>query len=38
MFELVINRTFEGYITEIQTIYGQLQSILEVDIKAAPDE
>ncbi len=36
--DVVINRTFEGYQTEIQTIYGQLQSILGVQIKPAPDE
>lgn len=28
IFEVVINRTFDGYITEIKTIYGQLQEIL----------
>ena len=38
MIELVINRTFEGYTTEIQTIYGQLQNILGVKIESAPDE
>lgn len=38
MFQLVIERTYEGYTTEIQTIYGQLQNILGVQIKAAPDE
>ena len=36
--DVVINRTFEGYQTEIQTIYGQLQNILGVPIKPAPDE
>ncbi len=36
--DVVINRTFEGYQTEIQTIYGQLQGILGVPIKPAPDE
>lgn len=36
--EVVINRTFNGYQTEIQTIYGQLQNILGVPIKPAPDE
>jgi len=35
---LVINRTFEGYVTEKQTIYGQLQKILKVKIEPAPDE
>ena len=38
MTQLVIDRTFDGYITEIQTIYGQLQNILEVPIQPAPDE
>lgn len=36
--DVVINRTFEGYQTEIQTIYGQLQNILGVPIKPVPDE
>lgn len=36
--EVVINRTYEGYQTEIQTIYGQLQNILGCSIKPAPDE
>ncbi|MEM7821825.1 MAG: MjaI family restriction endonuclease [Candidatus Aenigmatarchaeota archaeon] len=35
---LVINRTFDGFITEINTIYGQLQKILNIPIKPAPDE
>lgn len=35
---LVINRTFDGYQSEIQTIYGQLESELEVPIEPAPDE
>lgn len=35
---LVINRTYEGYTTEKQTIYGQLQEILGVKIEPAPDE
>jgi hypothetical protein len=35
---LVINRTFDGYITEKETIYGQLQGILKVKIEPAPDE
>lgn len=38
MIQLVIDRTFDGYITEIQTVYGQLQKILEVKIEPAPDE
>jgi len=35
---LVIKRTFDGYITEKQTVYGQLQEILGVKIEPAPDE
>ncbi len=38
MFEMVINRTYQGYVTEIQTIYGQLQEVLKVKIEPAPDE
>lgn len=38
MYNLVINRTFEGYITEINTIYGQLQQEINYKIEAAPDE
>lgn len=38
MLQLVIDRTFDGYVTEIQTIYGQLQNILDVKIEPAPDE
>ena len=38
MFQIVIDRTFEGYTTEINTIYGQLQKILNVKIEPAPDE
>src|SRR5512139_4095135 len=32
MITLVIDRTYDGYVTEIQTIYGQLQKILGVPI------
>jgi hypothetical protein len=35
---LVINRTYDGYQSEIQTIYGQLQEALGVKIEPAPDE
>lgn len=38
---MVINRTFDGYITEIKTIYGQLQielDDLEIKIEPAPDK
>lgn len=38
MMQLVIDRTFDGYTTEIQTVYGQLQEILGVAIQSAPDE
>jgi hypothetical protein len=38
MFQLVIDRTFDGYMTEIQTIYGQLQKELNMKIEPAPDE
>ena len=37
-YNLVLNRTYEGYMGEIQTIYGQLQNILGIRIKPAPDE
>ena len=35
---LVINRTYDGYQSEIQTVYGQLQQALGVKIDPAPDE
>ncbi len=38
MFQLVIDRTFDGYTTEISTIYGQLQKILNEKIEPAPDK
>lgn len=38
MIQLVIDRTFDGYMTEIQTVYGQLQNILGVKIEPSPDE
>lgn len=38
MFQLVIDRTFDGYTTEISTIYGQLQEILNEKIEPAPDK
>lgn len=37
-YNLVLNRTYEGYQTEIRTIYGQLEGILGVKIEPAPDE
>lgn len=38
VYNLVINRTYEGYTTEIETIYGQLEKALGRKIEAAPDE
>lgn len=38
MINLVINRTYAGYTSEKETIYGQLQDILGVKIEPAPDE
>jgi hypothetical protein len=37
MHNLVLNRTFEGYRSEIEVIYGELEEALGVDIKQAPD-
>jgi hypothetical protein len=37
-YNLVLNRTYEGYRSEIDTIYGQLEAILGVKIEPAPDE
>ena len=37
-YNLVLNRTYEGYITEIETIYGQLEGMLGVKIDPAPDD
>lgn len=38
VINLVINRTFDGYMTEKKTIYEQLQDILGVKIEPAADE
>jgi len=38
MIQLVIDRTFDGYMTEIKTVYGQLEQLLGVTIEPAPDE
>lgn len=38
VINLVINRTFDGYQTEKRTIYEQLQDILGIKIKPAPDD
>lgn len=37
-YNLVLNRTYEGYRTEIETIYGQLESIIKQKIEPAPDD
>lgn len=36
-YNLVLNRTYEGYRTEIETIYGQLESVIGRKIEPAPD-
>ncbi len=36
--ELVLSRTYDGYQTEIKTIYGKLQRELGVEIEPAPDK
>ncbi len=38
VINLVINRTYDGYVTEIKTVYGQLEQLLGIEIKSAPDE
>jgi hypothetical protein len=38
MHNMVIARTFDGYMTEIKTIYGQLQEELQYKVEPAPDE
>jgi len=38
LIDLVISRTFDGYKSEIQTIYGRLEKELGVKILPAPDE
>jgi len=37
-YNLVLNRTFEGYRREINTVYGKLESKLGAKIEPAPDE
>lgn len=37
-YNLVLNRTYEGYVTEIETIYGQLEGALGITIEPAPDD
>lgn len=36
--QLVIDRTYDGYVREIKTVYGQLQEMLQERIEPAPDE
>ena len=38
VINLIINRTYDGYVSEKDTIYGQLQDILGVKIEPAPDD
>jgi len=38
MYHMVIDRTYDGYTTEISTIYKQLENILQIKISPAPDE
>ena len=38
MLRLVIDRTYDGYTTEIKTVYGQLQQLIDYKIEPAPDE
>ena len=38
MFNLVINRTFNGYETERRTVYGQLSKKLRINIEKADDD
>ena len=38
MYNMVICRTFDGYMTEIKTVYGQLQAALNEKIEPAPDQ
>ena len=38
IWNLVIDRTFDGYMTEIKTVYGQLQVDIPNKIEPAPDK
>lgn len=38
LVNLVIGRTYDGYTTEIKTIYGQLEKALSIKIEPAPDK
>lgn len=37
-YNLVLSRTYDGYRTEIETIYGQLEGAVEMKIEQAPDK
>ena len=37
-YNLVLRRTYDGYRTEIETIYGQLESAIGMKIEPAPDD
>ena len=37
VFNLVLNRTFDGYVRERDTVYGQLEKAIGVTIEPAPD-
>lgn len=38
MYNLVLNRTYEGYRSEIDVIYSELEKALSANIEQAPDE
>lgn len=38
IINLVIDRTFDGYVTEIQTVYGQLEQLIDRKVEPASDE
>jgi len=38
VLNLVINRTYDGYVTEVKTVYGQLAEMLSEKIEPATDE
>ncbi len=38
MLKMVVERTFDGYITEIKTIYGQIEKELGCKVKPSSDE
>ena len=38
IYNLVINRTYDKDVTEIRTIYGQLEKILNTKVEPAPDK